>query len=190
MGNLRVAVIGEGIVSSELVRNLARLGVDDVHAIGGNFWDSLSLGHLQDYDCAVAVIDDPESRLKLNQMCLIAGTDMVAVTVDERWVTVECFPFGSSADRACLECNLPDETYLRIAEGYTSEGLRRRVQAAKGGANAVAPLAADAAGAAAADAAHGLGNEDGPPARRIVLDAIEGASSVARLERREQCPGC
>ena len=70
---------------------------------------------------AVTVIDDPESLLKLNQMCLIAGTDMVAVAVDERRVTVECFPFGSSADRACLQCNLPDETCVRIAECYSSD---------------------------------------------------------------------
>jgi len=190
MGDLRVAVIGTGVISEALVKNLALLGVDGIDAIGGDFWETLSLGRLQDYECAVTVVDDPESRLKLNQMCLIAGTDLVTASVDGRWVTVECFPFGSSANPACLECNLPDEAYVRIAECYTSEGLRRKTHAVTADADGVAPFAADAAGAAAAEAAHGLSHEESPPARRRVLDAIAGTSSITRLERREQCPVC
>ena len=97
-----------------------------VRSIAGDFWDTLSLGRLARYDCAIAAVDNLEARLKLNQMCLIAGVDLVNAGLDSRWVTVESFPFGAAVGSACYECTLPDTAYARVAERYSCGGLRRR----------------------------------------------------------------
>ena len=99
-----------------------------VRSIAGDFWDTLSLGRLARYDCAIAAVDNLEARLKLNQMCQIAGVDLVNAGLDSRWVTVESFPFGSTPGVACYECTLPDTAYARVAERYSCGGLRRRAQ--------------------------------------------------------------
>lgn len=185
MGNERVAVIGEGSAGGEVCEHLLRLGAAQVDAFGRDFWETLSLGRLRDYDCVVAILDDIESKLRLNQICLIAAVDLVAVAFDGSRAVVECYPFGSSPDRACLECNLPGEAYRRIAGRYSPTGLRRRPVESKG-----AGLTGRGAAGAAAAAAFDLRNEVRPPARRVVIDAAGGRNDVVRLERTSACPGC
>ena len=68
-----------------------------MRSTAGDFWDTLSLSRLARYDCAIAAVDNLEARLKLNQMCLITGVDLVNAGLDSRSVTVESFPFGSAA---------------------------------------------------------------------------------------------
>lgn len=190
MGNERVAVIGSSTLGDGLRGHLLRLGAAQVDAIGDDFWETLSLGQLKRHDCVVTVLSDPESLLRLNQMCLIAGVDMIAIGLEGNRVTVECFPFGSSEERACLECNLADEAYARIAERYASTGLRRATPAMTAAqASRTAPVAAQAA-PAAAEAAFSLRDEKRAPARRLVIDALTSARGVARLERSTACPGC
>jgi len=190
MGNERVAVIGSSTLVDGLRGNLLRLGAAEVDAVGDDFWETLSLGRLQHYDCVLSVLSDPEALLRLNRMCLIAGVDMIAIELERNQLTVECFPFGSSEERACLECNLADEAYARIAERYASTGLRRAASAMTAApASSTAPVAGQAA-PAAAEAAFNLREEQRPPARRLVIDAVTGAKGVIRLERSGTCPGC
>lgn len=187
MGKQRVLVIGAGTIAQELREQVARFGAAQVDASGDDFWDTLSLGRLQRHDCVVTVITDPESLLRLNQMCLIAGVDLVVVALDDDHLSVECYPFGSSVERACLECNFADEDYRRIAGRYTSSGLRRAgpTPPAAPGVSATASTAAPAAAAA-----FSLRGEGSPPARRLVIHAIAGAGEPARIERAAECPGC
>lgn len=160
-----------------------------VRSIAGDFWDTLSLGRLQDYDCVIAAVDNLEARLKLNQMCLIAGVDLVNAGLDSRWVTVESFQFGSAAGTACYECTLPDSAYARIAERYSCGGLRRRAQLERRIPTTV--VTASIAGALAASTALRLGGSEAPvQSRRILIDTIGGSSSVVEIGRREGCPGC
>ncbi|MCK7510185.1 MAG: ThiF family adenylyltransferase [Desulfobacterales bacterium] len=160
-----------------------------VRSIAGDFWDTLSLGHLQDYDCVIAAVDNLEARLKLNQMCLIAGVDLVNAGLDSRWVTVESFPFGSAACMACYECTLPDSAYARVAERYSCGGLRRRAQLERRIPTTV--VTASVAGALAASTALRLGGSEAPAqSRRILIDTIGGSSSVVEIDRRDGCPGC
>ena len=160
-----------------------------VRGIAGDFWDTLSLGRLGLYDCAIAAVDNLEARLKLNQMCLIAGVDLVNVGLDSRWVTVESFPFGAAVGSACYECTLPDTAYARVAERYSCGGLRRRAQLERRIPTTV--VTASIAGALAASTALRLGGGATPAqARRTLIDTISGLSSVVAIDRRDGCPGC
>jgi hypothetical protein len=195
MGNERIAVIGEGSADDELCEHFRRLGAAQVDAFGPDFWETLTLGRLQDYACAVGVLDDIESKLRLNQICLIAAVDLVAVAFDGSRAIVECYPFGSSPDRACLECNLPGEAYRRIAERYSPTGLRGAGLTAFGNKSAGlepkgAGLPAHGAAGAAVAAAFDLRKDARPPARRALIDSVSGTNDVVRLERTSACPGC
>jgi len=160
-----------------------------VRSIAGDFWDTLSLGRLARYDCAISAVDNLEARLKLNQMCLIAGVDLVNVGLDSRWVTVESFPFGAAVGSACYECTLPDTAYARVAERYSCGGLRRRAQLERRIPTTV--VTASIAGALAASTALRLGGGATPAqARRTLIDTISGLSSVVAIDRRDGCPGC
>lgn len=190
MGNDRVMVIGDDTLGRELRKHLAARGAVQVDSVDDDFWETLSLGRLQRHDCVVTVLSDPESLLRLNQMCLIAHIDLVTVALDGIGSTVQCFPFSSTADRACLECNLPPEAYARIAARYASSGLRRASlppNAAPGGKAAPVP---EFVGPAAASAAFSLRAGTRPPARRVVIQSFGQADTPATLERSADCPGC
>jgi molybdopterin/thiamine biosynthesis adenylyltransferase len=160
-----------------------------VRSIAGDFWDTLSLSRLARYDCAIAAVDNLEARLKLNQMCLIAGVDLVNAGLDSRWVTVESFPFGSAAGSACYECTLPDTAYARVAERYSCGGLRRRAQLERRIPTTV--VTASIAGALAASTALRFGGGTTPAhSRRTLVDTINGTSNVVEIDRRDGCPGC
>ena len=160
-----------------------------VRSIAGDFWDTLSLGRLERYDCAIAAVDNLEARLRLNQMCLIAGIDLVNAGLDSRWVTVESFPFGSAPGTACYECMLPDSAYARVAERYSCGGLRRRAHLERKIPTTV--VTASVAGALAASTALRLGDDAVPAhARRVLIDTIGGTSTVVEIDRRDGCPGC
>ncbi len=160
-----------------------------VHGIAGDFWDTMSLGRLARYDCAIAAVDNLEARLRLNQMCQIAGVDLVNSGLDSRWVTVECFPFGSTPGVACYECTLPDTAYARVAERYSCGGLRRRAQLERRIPTTV--VTASIAGALAASTALRFGRDATlAHSRRVLIDTIGGTSSVVEIDRRDGCPGC
>jgi molybdopterin/thiamine biosynthesis adenylyltransferase len=160
----------------------------EVRAVPGDFWDTLSLGRLQDYDCAVAAVDNFEARLRLNQLCLITRVNLVNAGLDSRWAAVERFPFATADDAACYECTLPESAYQRIAERYSCGGLRRRASLERR--IPTTAITASVAGALAASAALRLGGEAPREAQRRMLDTLEGAGSCVAIERREDCPGC
>ena len=159
-----------------------------VRAIEGDFWLTLALHRLRHYDCAVACVDNFEARIRLNQMCLVAGVDLVNTGVDSRYAAVEVFPLSQPEPAACYECGLPDSAYRRIAERYSCGWLRKR--AATEQKVPTTAITASIAGALAASAALRLGPETDIRPRRILVDTIGGAATVAALVRREACAGC
>jgi molybdopterin/thiamine biosynthesis adenylyltransferase len=160
----------------------------EVHHIAGDFWDTLSLGRLQEYDCAVSAVDNFEARLKLNQLCLIARVNLVNAGLDSRWAVVESFPFGVGDEPACYECTLPESTYARIAERYSCGGLLRRAQVERR--IPTTAITASVAGALAASAALRLGGDEPRRSQRRLVDTIGGVASTVSMERRPDCPGC
>jgi molybdopterin-synthase adenylyltransferase len=160
----------------------------EVQGIPGDFWDNLSLGRLQEYDCAVSAVDNFDARVKLNQLCLIARVDLVNTGLDSRWAVVESFPFADAGDAACYECTLPESAYARIAERYSCGGLLRRARIERR--IPTTAITASVAGALAASAALRLGAEQPQHAQRRLVDTVGGNASTVAIERRSDCPGC
>lgn len=159
-----------------------------LRAFAGHFRDSLSLAMLGRYDCVISAVDNFEARIQLSQMCRLAGVDLVNAAIDSRWITVECFAFGSGDGSACYECNLPESAYQKVAARYSCGGLRRRAQAERR--VPTTAITASIAGALAVSTALRLGEAADSRARRIFTDSIGGASRVTLLERSAGCPGC
>lgn len=160
----------------------------DVRAVPGDFWDTLSLTALHDYDCVVGAVDNFEARLRLNQLCLIARVDLVNTGLDSRWAAVESFPFRSSDGTACYECTLPETAYARAAERYSCGGLRRRALVERR--VPTTAITASVAGALAASAALRLGEEAPLQAQRRLVDTLAGAARAVEIGRSAGCAGC
>jgi molybdopterin/thiamine biosynthesis adenylyltransferase len=187
---LRESDVGTGKATA-VVRRASAVDPDvRLRAIEGDFWETLSVWELAAYDCAVGAVDNFEARVRLNQMCLLAGTNLVDAGIDSRHATVESFPFGEGWGGACYECHLPESAYGRMAERYSCGGLRRRARASRQ--IPTTAITASLAGALAASTALRLGvsKEGVVRSRRVLVDAITGASTVAELERSPQCAGC
>ena len=159
-----------------------------VRAVAGDFWDTMSLGRLGRYDCAIAAVDNFEARVRLNQLCLLARVNLVNAGLDSRWAAVESFPFAATADTACYECTLPESAYARMAERYSCGGLRRRAALERH--IPTTAITASVAGALAASLALRFGGEAPQGAQRRLLDTLGGAGSAIEIPRRGDCPGC
>lgn len=159
-----------------------------LRAVEGDFWRTLRLSSLAAYSAVVCCVDNFEARLRLNQMCLIAGVDLVNSGVDSRFVTVETFPFSSDPMPACYECHLPHSAYQRIAERYSCGWLRKAAYAERK--IPTTTITASIAGAVAASAALRFGATHDRAAQRVFFDTIGGASTVTALDRQPECVGC
>lgn len=163
-----------------------------LRAIDGDFWETLSLHALRTYSCAIACVDNFEARMRLNQMCLIAGVDLVNAGLDSRYASIELYPIATNRDAGCYECHLPQSVYQRVAERYSCGWLKKR--AFKARKVPTTTITASAAGALAVSQALRLGMREAGasqhPSQRVLLDTISGTSSSVRLPRVEGCIGC
>ncbi|HYF60054.1 MAG TPA: ThiF family adenylyltransferase [Burkholderiaceae bacterium] len=144
-------------------------------------------------DGATAVfgcLDNFEARLRANELCLIAGVDLVDGAIDARHASVEHFPFSAGRRLGCYECGLPPSAYGRIAERYSCGGLRRAGLAERKVPTTV--VTSSIAGALMVSWGLRMGpRADAPPvARRALIDAIDGRSRVAAIVRADACPCC
>jgi hypothetical protein len=156
--------------------------------IPGDAWDTLTLAGLAGYDALVAAVDNFEARLRLSQLALIAGVDLVNAGIDARHTVVERFPFSAPDLPACYECHLPASAYARVAARYSCGGLRRALHAERK--MPTTAITASVAGALAVQAALGIGSADTRHAQRVFMDTRTGASTVSALERQAGCVGC
>jgi molybdopterin/thiamine biosynthesis adenylyltransferase len=159
-----------------------------LRAVEGDFWDTLSLAALGRYSAVVCCVDNFEARLRLSQLCLIAGVDLVNAAIDSRHVMVETFPFAEGTLPACYECHLPPSAYERVAERYSCGWLRKAAWTERK--VPTTTITASVAGALAASAALRLGGGTETGARRVFVDTVAGGSTVSRLERQSGCVGC
>ncbi len=187
---LRDSDIGESKATA-VVRRASEVDASvRLRAIEGDFWEHLSVWQLAEYDCAIGAVDNFEARIRLNLMCLLAGTNFVNAAIDSRHAAVESFPHGDAWGGACYECHLPESAYGRMAERYSCGGLRRRARASQQ--VPTTAVTASVAGAIAASSALRLGaTGDGRPAsRRVLIDTIAGGSTVTVLDRNSDCAAC
>ena len=158
-----------------------------VRAIEGDVWRTLPLGRLEGYSSAIACVDNFEARMRLSQLCLLAGVDLVNAAIDARYVSVESFPLSAESLPACYECHLPDSAYERVAARYSCGWLPRLLHAERK--IATTAITASVAGALAVQAALRIGESSGT-SRRVLLDTRTGNSTVTALGRRVGCAGC
>lgn len=90
-----------------------------------DFWDSLSIREIKKADAVLCCVDNYEARIKLNQLCLIAGKDFYNAAIDSRQVIVEVYPYSKEDSCACYECALPGAVYDNIGKRYSCGWLRK-----------------------------------------------------------------
>jgi molybdopterin-synthase adenylyltransferase len=167
----------------ELDRNVSAV------AIRGDFWEHLALSALRAFDVVFCCVDNFEARIRCNLLCYLTATDFVNTGIDSRSAVVELYPFSLSREVGCLECNLPETVYRRIAERYSCGHLRkvsfieRKVPTTIITSAAVASLAVSRG--------LRLGTGDGQPvAQRFYMDTIAGSLTRSDLGRADGCPCC
>ncbi len=159
-----------------------------IAALEGDAWRTLSLQKVARYAAVIGCVDNIEARMRLSQLCLLAGTDWINCGIDARFAAVESFPFSAAGLTACYECHLPVSAYQRVAERYSCGWLRRALHAEQ--TVPTTAITASIAGAAAAQAALRIGADAAIGARRMLFDTRSGASTVTILERHAGCAGC
>jgi molybdopterin/thiamine biosynthesis adenylyltransferase len=185
---LREADVGAGKAGALVAR---AAGVDPhvrLRAIEGDVWRTLGLAELARRDVLICAVDNLESRMRLSQLCLLAGVDMVNAGIDSRHASVEVFRFSAPGACACFECHLPDSAYRKVAERYSCGWLRRAMLAEDR--IATTAITASVAGALAVQAALRVGGGEGTTSQRVMFDTRTGASTVAALAHNSDCPGC
>lgn len=162
-----------------------------VTAFDGDFWHTLPIDRLAGYATLIVAVDNFDARIRANQLCRLAGIDWVNAAIDARHASVERFVFAGDGDvdAACYECTLPHSVYARIAARYSCGGLQRAAWHER-----IVPttaITASIAGAHAVGAALGLGGAGSTrDSTRLMIDTRHGHSTLARLVRNVDCPGC
>jgi molybdopterin/thiamine biosynthesis adenylyltransferase len=165
-----------------------------IHAHHGDAWRLLGLSSLSGCDALIAAVDSIEARMRLSQLCLLAGVDFINCGIDARHVVVERFPFSANALPACYECHLPDSAYRRVAERYSCGWLRRALEVQRS--VPTTAITASIAGALAVQQALRVGGMGGAggmantEACRTLIDTRSGTSTVSRLARSPDCAAC
>jgi molybdopterin/thiamine biosynthesis adenylyltransferase len=191
----RSVLLRETDVGSSKAASVARRAAEldpavTVKAIEGDVWQTLRFAELASYRCVIGALDNFEARLRVNQLCWIAGIDWINAAIDSRYVTVESFPFGPARGDsregapACYECGLPPTVYQRIAQRYSCGGLQRAAALQR-----VVPTTAITASLAGAQAVN-RALRPAPRSQRWLFDSVSGLATVATLASAEACPGC
>jgi hypothetical protein len=207
LAGLRIAVVGAGRLGSEVMRNLGLMGIGRIDVFErdrraadplrsrydvfeGDFWDTLTLSRLQDYDFAVCTLDARTARNRMNGKCLLANVNFVQVRTENSLAQVSAYPFGSRHDSACAECG----TSPTSAVPMPIASLRLSVEGSQPGdaqSEAASVATASVAGAiAAASIARIAAGSHAAVARLATLDASLGQGTSVELQPDAQCPRC
>jgi molybdopterin/thiamine biosynthesis adenylyltransferase len=156
----------------------------------GDAMAELRLSALDGVDVVFGCVDNFEARLRVNELCLAAGVDLVDGAIDARHASVEHFPFSAGRRLGCYECGLPPSAYRRIAERYSCGGLRRAGLAERKVPTTI--VTSSLAGALMVSWGLRMGAAAGAPPvpRRALIDAVEGRTRVAAIVRSDACPCC
>jgi molybdopterin-synthase adenylyltransferase len=155
----------------------------------GDVWTQLTIESLITYDVLICCVDNFETRLKLNQMCLMAGVDMVNTAIDSKFIVVETFNFEKNLNSACYECNLPHSAYTRMGERYSCGSLKKTAYIEKKVPTTI--ITSSIAGAFATSNALRLGEATSyQNDKRILIDSITGSTTITELTKNPDCPAC
>jgi molybdopterin/thiamine biosynthesis adenylyltransferase len=116
-----------GLFKAEVAANACRR-IDpnlQIESLTNDFWDGLTLQSLSEEAAVISCVDNFEARIRLNQMCLITGTDLYNAGIDSRFVSVEMYPYSTQPDCACYECILPPSVYAAVQKRYSCGWLQK-----------------------------------------------------------------
>ncbi len=156
-----------------------------------DFWEGLTLGEIKAADALVCCVDNYEARIRLNQLCLLMGTDFYNTGIDSRYVSVEAFPHSAEGGSACYECTLPPAAYDAISKRYSCGWLRKAaLETEKIPTTAV--TASLAGSLVVSTVLNRLCAHPGVPsgAVRCLQDTITLNATVSVIQQSEGCIGC
>lgn len=160
----------------------------EVNTYNGNFWDLLSLDQAKSYSGVICCVDNFEARIKLNQICLITGTNFINTGIDSKFGQIEVFPFGAGKHAACYECNLPNTVYERMQNRYSCGWLKKISFIERKIPTTI--VTSSLTGSLAVANALNLLRDVQHDAKRIMIDTFTGSSTVSIMERSAACPAC
>jgi molybdopterin-synthase adenylyltransferase len=161
----------------------------EVNVYAGDFWDLLSLEQAKSYDSILCCVDNFEARIKLNQLCLITGTNLINTGIDSKFSQIEVFPFKSGKHIACYECNLPNSAYKRMQNRYSCGWLKKISFIEKKIPTTI--ITSSLTGSlAVASALNLIKDSSQHDASRILTDTFTGNSTVSTIEQSKTCPAC
>lgn len=146
--------------------------------------------HIVGHQVVFGCLDNFEARLRINELCLIAGVDLVDGAIDARHASVEHFPFSTGRTQGCYECGLPESAYQRVAQRYSCGGMRRAGLAERKVPTTI--VTSSLAGALMVSWGLRMGGAPGetPGPRRVLVDAIGARSQPTGIARNPACPAC
>ncbi len=161
----------------------------EVNVFAGDFWDLLTLEQAKSYNCILCCVDNFEARIKLNQLCLITGTNFINTGIDSKFSQIEVFPFKSGKHIACYECNLPNSVYERMHNRYSCGWLKKISYIEKKIPTTI--ITSSLTGSlAVANALNLINDNTQHDAKRILANTFTGNSTVSLIEQSNTCPAC
>jgi molybdopterin/thiamine biosynthesis adenylyltransferase len=161
----------------------------EVNVFAGDFWELLTLEQAKSYDCILCCVDNFEARIKLNQLCLITGTNLINTGIDSKFSQIEVFPFSSGKHVACYECNLPNSAYERMQNRYSCGWLKKISYIEKKIPTTI--ITSSLTGSlAVANALNLIKDNSQHDATRILINTFTGNSTVSTIEQSSTCPAC
>lgn len=162
-----------------------------VTVIEGPLQTKLRPSLLATYDIVFSCLDNFEARLSLNEMCILAGVNVVSGAIDARYASVELYPFNEDSRCACYSCNLPSGAYQRIAQRYSCGWLRRIGLVEKKVPTTI--ITSSLVASMMVSWGLRLGSVVSDPeqaSKRLLTDTFSGLGSNIMLLRNEACPSC
>ncbi|MGH1359185.1 MAG: ThiF family adenylyltransferase [Burkholderiaceae bacterium] len=168
-------------------------------AFDGDIADTLSLDAVAAADVVFGCVDNFEARIRINQLCLLAGTAWINTAIDSRYASVEVFPLNGPSQSPCYECTLPASVYEKMAERRSCGGLLKTALARQ-----IMPtttLTTSLAAALAVNQALVLTGcdtraptpgaaTDVPPATRLFTDSLTGITTRSEIPSVSLCACC
>ncbi len=156
----------------------------------GDFWNTLTVSRLKEYNAVISCIDSLEGRIKLNRLCRLFGKLFINSGIDSRYVNCEIYPFDVTPSSPCYECSLEDSVYAGIAKRYSCGWLPKIGQETSTIPTTI--VTSSIAGSFAASwalqfARDGTVTEE---TSRLFSDTILGETSVFKQMKRNGCAGC
>ena len=158
-----------------------------VKSFPGEFWEKIGVEKLIQYNVIISCVDNFETRLRINQLCVLFSKNFINTGINSRHVIVETYPLSINQAAGCYECNLPADIYRNVQQRYSCGWLRNIVNEEK-----IIPttaITASLAGALATSQALRI-DRNYVNSNRIYVDSILGNSTSTKTEQNINCPTC